>query len=77
MIDAKRICGAISGAALAVAVTATNSLAALTAEQQAIVDATDTLISDMQGNAWKWVLAISGTLVMIGIFKKFLFRGTS
>ena len=70
----KKILSLVTGAA-AVLGSATASLAALTAEQQAVVDSTTTLVTDMTGVAWAFVLTITGAIVGIGIFKKFFKKG--
>lgn len=63
--------------AMLVLLLASVSFGALSIDQQAVVDATDTMISDMTTVAWGFVLAVSGALVAIKVFKKFLNRGTS
>lgn len=64
---------AASGVVLA---TASNSVAALSLDQQAAVDSIDLLIADLSTWAWAAVLTMMGVMIGIKLVKKFVGKAT-
>lgn len=52
------------------------SFAALSTEQQAVVTATEGMISDFTAMMWGLVLLVTGGIVGVKLFKKFFFKAT-
>lgn len=50
--------------------------AALTVDQQAAVDAIGVFVTDMTTVAWSFVLTITGALIAIKLYKKFVGRSS-
>jgi len=62
---------------LAMVLLATSAFAVLSVDQQAAVDATALLVTDLTAMAWTFVLSVMGALVGIKLFKKFFGKSTS
>lgn len=72
----KRCFAFVAAGATAVVASVQSSYAALTTDQQSVVTGVQTLITDMTTVMWALVLAVTGGLIGVGIFKKFLWKGT-
>ena len=56
---------------------ASQALAVLSAEQQAVTDAVDTMITDLTTWGWTAVLAIATFTIGVKIFRKVLHKSTT
>ena len=62
---------------LAMVLLASSAFAALSVDQQAAVDATTLLVTDLTAMAWTFILSVMGALVGMKLFKKFFGKSTS
>ena len=66
----------VVGALAVIGLGASNAMAALSVDQQAVVTGIETLYTDMTTVAWGFVLTVTTLFLGIKIFKKVMSRST-